>query len=59
MQKPGIAKYVADTITDIHRAAEQVPNTYIAIVLDTRDSEIHTGLLKGVSRKLCNVCEKM
>ena len=58
MQKRDIAEYVANTIANIRRAAEQVPNTYVAIALDTRGAEIRTGLLKGVSRKLCNVCEK-
>ena len=58
MQKRDIAEYVANTIANICRAAEQVSNTYVAIALDTRGSEIRTGLLKGVSRKLCNVCEK-
>ena len=51
------AEYVAKTIANVRRATEQVPNTYVAIALDTKGSEIRTGLLKGVSRKLYNVCE--
>ena len=58
IQKRDIAEYVANTIANIRKAAEQVPNTYVAIALDNRGAEIRTGLLKGVSRKLCNMCEK-
>ena len=50
-------EYVVKTIENVRRATEQVPNTYVAIALDTKGFEIRTGLLKGVSRKLCNVCE--
>ena len=53
MQKHGVAEKVKTTIANVRTAAEQVPNTYVAIALDTKGPEIRTGLLKGVSRKSC------
>ena len=58
MQEQGITEKVKTTIANIRKAAEQVPNTYVAIALDTKGPEIRTGLLKSVSRKLYNACVK-
>ena len=58
MQERGITEKVKTAIANIRTAAEQVPNTFVAIALDTKGPEIRTGSLKGVSRKLYNVCVK-
>ena len=50
---------VKNTIANIREAIQKVPNSHVAIALDNKGPEIRTGWLKGVSRKLYNLCENV